>query len=63
MSYLTTQYDPQTCDDIIKHQRESLEAACPDMYLEWGSDSPEQCVIDGMAIFDPRRACNMLNKP
>ncbi len=63
ISYLTTQYDPQSCEDIIKHERESLEAACPEMYLEWGSNSPEECVNDKMAIFDHRRACNMLNKP
>jgi len=63
ISYLTTQYDPQSCEDVIKHERESLEAACSDMYLELGSDSPEECVNDQMAMFDHRRACNMLNKP
>ncbi len=56
MSYLTSEYDPESCKNVLIRHYEMLEAVCPDEYLEWGYDSPEQCINDEMGMVDPR-AC------
>lgn len=58
MLYLTTQYDPESCRNVVIRHYERMQAVCPAEYLEWGYDSPEQCINDEMGLFDPR-ACMM----
>ena len=56
ITYLNNEFNPDSCRNVVKQHYERMQVECPDEYLEWGYDSPEECVNNRMGLFDPE-AC------